>query len=55
MLKEAESKAAEKVIDRINFILKAGNQISLSKITDILGFTDDVITSHLQKLVGEKK
>jgi len=55
LLKQAEKEAEEKTIDHINFILKSTNQISLNKITAILGFTDDSITSYLQKLEQEGK
>jgi len=55
LLKQAEKEAEEKIIDHIHFILKSANQISLNKITAILGFTDDFITSYLQKLEQEGK
>ena len=55
LLKQAEKEAEEKIIDHINFILRSANQISLNKITAILGFTDDFITSYLQKLEQEGK
>ncbi len=55
LLKQAENEAEEKIIDHIDFILKSANQISLNKITAILGFTDDFITSYLQKLEQEGK
>lgn len=55
LLKQAEKEAEEKIIDHIDFILKSANQISLNKITAILGFTDDFITSYLQKLEQEGK
>ena len=55
LLKQVEKEAEEKIIDRIDFILKSANQISLNKIIAILGFTDDFITSYLQKLEQEGK
>lgn len=55
LLKQAEKEAEEKIIDHIDFIFRSANQISLNKITAILGFTDDFITSYLQKLEQEGK
>jgi response regulator of citrate/malate metabolism len=63
LLKKAEEKAESKVTEHIDFILNSTNQISLNKITNILGFSDDLITKYLQKLetdgkisqLGEKK
>ena len=48
-------KVEEKIIENINFILKSTNQISLNKIIDILGFTDDIIISYLNKLEEQGK
>ena len=55
LLKQSEIKAEEKIREDIDFILKSANQISLNKIIALLGFTDNVITSHLQKLETAKK
>ena len=55
LLKQAEIKAEDKIIEQINFILRSTTQISLNKIIGILGFTDDLIISYLQKLEEEGK
>ena len=54
-LEEAVKKTQEKTIEHIDFILKSTNQISLNKITDILGFSNDFILNHMQKLEEEGK
>ena len=55
LLKEAEKDAEDKAREHIDFILKAANQISLNKITDTLGFSNDFVISYLQKLEQEGK
>jgi len=55
LLKEAEQKEEEKAREHIDFILKSTNQVSLNKITDILGFSNDFVISYLQKLEQEGK
>jgi len=49
LLKEAEKEEEDKAREHIDFIFKATNQISLNKITDILGFYGDFIISYLKK------
>ncbi len=44
-----------KTIDHINFILKSTNQISLNKITAILGCTHEFIGTYLEKLEQDRK
>jgi len=55
LLKEAKEEEEGKVRENIDFIFKAVNQISLNKITDILGVSNDLTTSYLQKLEQEGK
>ena len=55
LLKDAEEKADLKITEHIDFILKSTNQISLNKIINTLGFSDDVIISYLEKLKNEGK
>ncbi len=55
LLKEAEQKAEDKAREYVDFILKTTNQISLNKITSILGFSDEFILNYLQKLEEEGK
>ncbi|MCJ8306970.1 MAG: response regulator [Nitrosopumilus sp.] len=63
MLKQAEKQMEVKTIDHVNFILKSTNQISINKITAILGFTHEFVDTYLEKLeqdgkitkMGEKK
>lgn len=50
LLSKVKMEENSKIEDRINFILKSNNQISLNKICGILGFVDDVITDYLKKL-----
>jgi len=45
----------EKIIEHINFILKTTHQISLNKIIQILGFSNDFIESYLKKLENDGK
>ncbi|MGY5144110.1 MAG: TackOD1 domain-containing metal-binding protein [Candidatus Nitrosopumilus sp. bin_32a] len=45
----------EKIIEHIDFILNTTNQISLNKIIQILGFSNDFIKSYLNKLETEGK
>ena len=40
-LEEAIKRTEEKTIEHVDFILKTTNQISLNKITSILGFSDE--------------
>lgn len=40
----------EKTIERINFILDTNNQISLNKMIQILGFSNNFVVSYLKKL-----
>ncbi len=54
-LEEAIKKTEEKTIEHIDFILKTTNQISLNRITSILGFSDEFILNYLQKLEEEEK
>ena len=54
-LEEAVKNAQEKAIEHIDYILTTTNQISLNKITNIIGYSDDFILSYLQKLVQEGK
>ncbi|MCH7647135.1 MAG: response regulator [Thaumarchaeota archaeon] len=55
LLKQTKIKSEEKIIEQINSILRSTTQISLNRITSILGFTDDLIISYLQKLEEEGK
>ena len=45
----------EKITEHINFILKTTHQISLNKIIQILGFSNDFIESYLKKLENDGK
>lgn len=45
----------EKIIEHIDFILKTTNQISLNKIMEILGYSNDFIETYLKKLETEGK
>jgi len=45
----------EKIIEHIDFILKTTHQISLNKIIQILGFSNDFIESYLKKLEKDGK
>lgn len=45
----------DKIIEHINFILKTTHQISLNKIIQILGFSNDFIESYLKKLENDGK
>jgi len=54
-LEEGIKKTRDKAIEHLDFILESTNQISLNKITNILGFSDDFILNHLQKLEEEGK
>lgn len=54
-LREDTEEFKENLHEHINFVLKSINQISLNKITGIMGFENDTITSYLKKLVEEKK
>lgn len=53
--KQSEKDAEEKVSEHIDFILKSANQISINKITQILGISNDSVTSYLKKLEEEGK
>lgn len=61
--KQSEKDAEEKVSEHIDFILKSANQISINKITQILGVSNDSVAPYLKKLeedgkiiqLGEKK
>lgn len=44
-----------KIIEHIDFILQTNNQISLNKIIQILGFSNDFIDSYIKKLEKEGK
>lgn len=44
-----------KIIEHIDFILQTNNQISLNKIIQILGFSNDFIESYIKKLEKEGK
>jgi len=55
LLRQSLKDAELKIEDRIDFILKSANQISLNKIAAILGFADGVIADYLQKLQHEGK
>ena len=54
-LEEGIKKTQDKAIEHLDFILDSTNQISLNKITNILGFSDEFILNHLQKLEEEGK
>lgn len=54
-LENAIKQTQEKTMDNIDFILKSTNQISLNKITNILGFSNDFVLEHLNKLENEGK
>ena len=54
-LVETIKQQEEKTSEHIDFILKSANQISLNRITNILGFTGDFISEYLDKLVQEGK
>ena len=54
-LPEEDDVDEEKIIEHINFILKTTNQISLNKITQILGFSNDFIETYLKKLENDGK
>ncbi|QLH04678.1 response regulator [Nitrosopumilus oxyclinae] len=45
----------EKIIEHIDFILKTNNQISLNKIEQILGFSNEFIVTYLKKLETKGK
>lgn len=53
--KQSEKDAEEKVSEHIDFILKSANQISINKITQILGISNNSVTSYLKKLEEEGK
>ena len=53
--KQSEKDAEEKVSEHIDFILKSANQISINKITQILGVSNDSVDSYLKKLEEEGK
>ena len=52
---EDDSLDEEKITEHINFILKTTNQISLNKITQILGFSNNFIETYLKKLETDGK
>ncbi len=54
-LSDAVKSSEEKASEHIDFILASTNQISLDKITNILGYSDDFILSYLEKLKKERK
>ena len=54
-LKDVESEIKTQVIDRVNFILKASRQVSLSQIEQMIGFSDENIRLHLKKLERDGK
>lgn len=54
-LSDAVKNAEEKAAEHIDFILASTNQISLDKITNILGYSDDFVLSYLEKLKKERK
>ena len=54
-LQQALDDAKEKSFEHVDFILKSSNQISLNKLISILGFSNDDITSYLEKLMMEGK
>ena len=54
-IEDAVKKAQEKSAEHIDYILTTTNQISLNKITNILGYSDDFILSYLKKLVEKGK
>lgn len=45
----------KKIIEHVEFILKSNSQISLNKIVQILGFSNDFIESYLKKLESKGK
>jgi len=53
--KQSEKDAEEKVSEHIDFILKSATQISINKIIQILGISNDSVTSYLKKLEQEGK
>jgi len=54
-IKQSEKDAEDKISEHIDFILKSTNQVSLNKIIQILGFSNDSVTSYLKKLEEEGK
>jgi len=54
-LEDAVKKTEEEIIEHIDFILKSTNQISLNKITSIIGVSDDSVLPYLQKLEQDGK
>ncbi|MCV0400615.1 MAG: response regulator [Nitrosopumilus sp.] len=52
---EDDSLDEEKIMEHINFILKTTNQISLNKITQIMGFSNNFIETYLKKLETQGK
>jgi len=55
MLENAEDEVKNKVIDRVDFILKSSKQVSLNLIEQMIGFSDETIRLHLNKLEKEGK
>lgn len=55
MLKEAAKEDQIKLYDHIDFILKSAKQISLNFIEQLIGFSDESITSHLNELEKQGK
>ena len=53
--KQSEKDAEEKISEHIDFILKSANQISINKINEILGVSNDSVTFYLKKLEEEGK
>lgn len=53
--KQSEKEAEEKVSEHIDFILKSANQISINKIIQILGVSNDSVAPYLEKLEKEGK
>ena len=55
LLKQSVKDANNKASEHIDFILKSTKQISINKITQILGFSNDFVISYLEKLEQEDK
>jgi len=54
-IKDGVIKNEEKTVEHIDFILKSTNLISLNKIINIIGFSNDFVLSYLEKLKQEGK
>ncbi|MBI5859758.1 MAG: response regulator, partial [Nitrosarchaeum sp.] len=55
MLQESTEQAQTELHNRIDFILKSAKQISLNFITQLIGFSDELIDLHLNELVKQGK